>query len=45
MLMIKSELLNIRKYLIKVTLKVVQEKYLLLILFLKIIFKVRNLKI
>ena len=43
--MIKSELLNIRKYLIKVTLKVVQEKYLLLILFLKIIFKVRNLKI
>ena len=45
MLRIKSELLNIRKYLIKVTLKVVQEKYLLLILFLKIIFKVRNLKI
>ena len=43
--MIKSELLNIRKYLIKVTLRVVQEKYLLLILFLKIIFKVRNLKI
>ena len=43
--MVKSELLSIRIFLGKVTLKMGQEKYLLLILFWKLIIGLTKLKI
>ena len=43
-LMIESELQSIRIFLVKVTLKIDQKKYLLLILFWKIILGLRKLK-
>ena len=44
-LMIELELLSIRIFLVKATLKIGQEKYLLLILFWKLILGLKNLKI
>ena len=44
-LMIESELLSIRIFLVKVTLNIGQEKYLLLILFWKLIPGLMKLKI
>ena len=44
-LMIESELLSVRIFLLKITLKIGQEKYLLLILFLKLILWLIKLKI
>ena len=44
-LMIRLELLGIRIYLVKVTLNIGQEKYFLLILFLKLALGLINLKI
>ena len=43
--MIESELLSIRVFLVKITLNIGQEKYLLLILFSKLIFAFVNLKV
>ena len=44
-LMIELELLSIRIFLVKATLKIGQEKYLLLILLWKLILGLKNLKI
>ena len=44
-LMIELELLSIRIFLVKATLKIGQEKYLLLIQFWKLILGLKNLKI